>query len=120
MFRHKGFTLLEALVVLSIMAIVISLISLSMSHILVTQREAKIDADMTLILVAMQMYENEFGDQASSIEDLVKGNCLKVVPKSPLQGYEYHIEKKGDENVVALKKGGTIYHQGDYYGEKST
>lgn len=98
--KKKGFTLLELLVVLAILAI---LIAIAVPVYKGQKEKAAItahNANVRVLETAVESYRQDKGKLPEKIDDL-KGNYIKTVPKVPtsengeLKGKSYSIESDG-------------------------
>lgn len=98
--KKKGFTLLELLVVLAILAI---LIAIAVPVYKNQKEKAAItahNANVRVLETAVESYRQDKGKLPEKIDDL-KGNYIKTVPKVPtsengeLKGKSYSIESDG-------------------------
>ena len=91
--KNKGFTLLELLVVIGIMAILISLVSVSYTNAQKSSRDARRKQDLKIIQNAMEQYytqssynyppsTNCSGNSCSAISSYIQGG----VPVDPING----------------------------------
>lgn len=98
--KKKGFTLLELLVVLAILAI---LIAIAVPVYKGQKEKAAItahNANVRVLETAVESYRQDKGKLPEKVDDL-KGNYIKTVPKVPtsengeLKGKSYSIESDG-------------------------
>lgn len=123
--KNKGFTLLELLVVIGIIAILISLVSVSYSNAQKSSRDARRKQDLSIIQSAMEQYytQNDYtypdstqcgsttgGNSCSALSSYVQGG----VPTDPMNSgsyvYLYTTDADGTTYSVTatLEKGGTV------------
>ena len=102
--KKKGFTLLELLVVLAILAI---LIAIAIPVYKNQKEKAAItahNANVRVLETAVESYRQDHGEYPKNV-DALKGNYIKSVPKVPasenvkLKGKSYEIDKKNG-NII--------------------
>jgi general secretion pathway protein G len=98
--RHEGFTLLELIVVITIIGLLGTLVVVNTSGVTQKARTTKIKSDLTTIVSAAEMMYTDSGSYPESIEEMINpkdedGNArvggLKEFPKDPW-GNEYFFE----------------------------
>lgn len=111
--KKKGFTLLELLVVLAILAI---LIAIAIPVYKNQKEKAAItahNANVRVLETAVESYKQDTGNFPGKIEDL-NGNYIKTVPKVPAgavknsDAKEYDIDKNGNIIPGEVDKDGKI------------
>jgi general secretion pathway protein G len=79
-FRHRGFTLIEMLVVISMILILLS-IALPMYNRSIQQaREARLHQDLTTLNKVIQEYSLDKKKAPQSLDDLVQAGYIKFIP----------------------------------------
>lgn len=90
--RHaKGFTLIELMIVLSIMGILIAIAQPSLKHSIVRAREAVLREDLYQIRDALDQYYADHGKYPAQLSDLTDAadktkSYLRTLPKDPFTG----------------------------------
>jgi len=82
--KAKGFTLIELLVVIAIIGLLASVVLVSVNRARTKARDSKRKADLHQIVIALEMYANEYGGYPSSAwpnEDFKIPNSLALEPK---------------------------------------
>lgn len=82
--RTRGFTLLELMVVLSIIAILLAVAIPTYSHSLVAARERALRADLTLLRDSIWKYTFDKQKAPQGLDDLVTAGYLTAIPSDPM------------------------------------
>jgi general secretion pathway protein G len=121
--RHCGFTLIELMVVLAIIATLLSLVAPRYFHSVDRSKEAALRADLNGMRDAIDKY---FADRAKypvSLDDLVASKYLRSIPADPVTGSNQtwivvppeDVEKGGVYDVKSGAPGaardGTLYRE---------
>jgi len=110
--KNKGFTLIELLVVIAIIAVLASIVLVSLNTARIKGRDTRRIADIKSLQVAMEMYFDKNGkypspasDDATGAEgalDLLKtGGLIAAIPKDPGTGAYY--KYSADSTSAATK-----------------
>ncbi|MGA6980973.1 MAG: prepilin-type N-terminal cleavage/methylation domain-containing protein [Candidatus Sulfotelmatobacter sp.] len=86
--RRSGFTLLEMLIVISIMIILLSIAMPLYNQSVVRSREAVLRNDLFQLRSLISQYTLDKQKAPQSLDDLVTGGYIKVVPKDPMTNEE--------------------------------
>ncbi|MFW5703310.1 MAG: DUF5050 domain-containing protein [Patescibacteria group bacterium] len=107
---HKGFTLIEILIAVSIIALLILVPILAFGQIQKQSRDAKRKSDVSQIQQALSQYQAENGDYPQNLDDLVTEGYLAEIPIDPLQGQAVQ-DTQGDiyDYAYSLSDDGTNY-----------
>lgn len=81
--NQKGFATLEVIMMVVVIGILATIAVPRFTDVTTKANTAKIQADLSTIDTAVQMYYMEKGSDASSIDDLVNGNYLMDKPTPP-------------------------------------
>jgi|SRR5271154_1194885 len=84
--RSFGFTLLEMMIVIIIMGILLSIALPVYNQALVRSREAVLRNDLFELRMLISQYTLDKQKAPQSLDDLVSGGYIKVVPKDPMTG----------------------------------
>ncbi|MGA8270140.1 MAG: prepilin-type N-terminal cleavage/methylation domain-containing protein [Candidatus Sulfotelmatobacter sp.] len=84
--RSSGFTLLEMMIVISIMVILISIAMPIYSQSVLRSREAVLRNDLFTLRSLISQYTLDKQKAPQSLDDLVSGGYIKIVPKDPMTG----------------------------------
>jgi general secretion pathway protein G len=82
--RDSGFTLLEMMIVIIIMAILISIALPIYNQSMVRAREAVLRNDLFELRKLISQYTLDKQKAPQSLDDLVSGGYIKVIPKDPM------------------------------------
>jgi general secretion pathway protein G len=82
--RSAGFTLLEMMIVIVIMGILMSIALPIYNQSLVKSREAVLRQDLFTLRSLISQYTLDKQKAPQSLDDLVQGGYLKIIPKDPM------------------------------------
>jgi general secretion pathway protein G len=82
--RSAGFTLLEMMIVMIVMAILISIAVPIYRTSLIKSREAVLRQDLFTLRSLISQYTLDKQKAPQSLDDLIQGGYLKVIPKDPM------------------------------------
>ena len=82
--RSAGFTLLEMMIVISIMVILMSIALPIYSRSVLQARESMLRQDLFEMRSLISQYTLDKQKAPQSLEDLVQGGYIKVIPKDPI------------------------------------
>jgi general secretion pathway protein G len=82
--RSAGFTLLEMMIVMIVMGILISIAVPIYNTSLLKSREAVLRQDLFTLRSLISQYTLDKQKAPQSLDDLIQGGYLKVVPKDPM------------------------------------
>jgi general secretion pathway protein G len=82
--RSAGFTLLEMMIVMIVMGILISIAVPIYKTSLLKSREAVLRQDLFTLRSLISQYTLDKQKAPQSLDDLIQGGYLKVVPKDPM------------------------------------
>lgn len=118
--RRPSFTLVEVLVVLSILAILLGLVTISVRGVWSKSQISRIEADLTVLAAATKLYVHHTSTtDLPTQEQLVTEGYLRKSLDAPIENGSYRIERRGTEFVVALHVEGVVYERGDYIAQKT-
>lgn len=97
----RGFSLIEIMVVITIMAMIMSAVSVGVMSYLDKSKKKQAAMDIKTIANALDLYKSEFGkypDGEGGLEELVKQKILKdkKVPKDPWKNPYVYINNNAD------------------------
>jgi len=84
--RSSGFTLLEMMIVMIIMGILLSIALPIYNQSIVRSREAVLRNDLFELRSLISQYTLDKQKAPQSLDDLVQGGYIKVIPKDPMTG----------------------------------
>jgi general secretion pathway protein G len=82
--RQLGFTLIELMIVISIMLILLSIAIPNYSQSVVRSKEAVLRDDLFVLREAIDHFTLDKHRAPQSLEDLVSAGYLRVIPKDPI------------------------------------
>ena len=92
-----GFTLIELMVAISIIAILTSIIYVNFGDARAIARDDVRKSDLSQIQLAVELYRSENGQFPATLDDLVTGGFLPSVPTDPRGGsYVYLVATSND------------------------
>src|SRR5450830_828466 len=84
--RVKGFTLIEVLVVLSIIATLLTLVAPRYFEIVARSKETTLKHDLIGMRDAIDKYYSDTGNYPDALDDLVAKKYLRAIPEDPITG----------------------------------
>lgn len=84
--QNSGFTLIELMVVLAIIATLLSLIAPRYFHSVDKSKEAALRADLNGMRDAIDKYYGDLGKYPATLDDLVARRYLRKIPPDPITG----------------------------------
>src|SRR5712692_1859670 len=113
-----GFTLVELLVVLTLIAILASLVAPVVSCSIVRAKEATLKENLFILRKAIDDYYADQGDYPTSLQQLVEKRYIRKPPVDPLTDrsdswVEVHAEDDGKQGGVIDVRSGSEEKSGD-------
>ena len=84
---EDGFTLLELLIVMVVIAILAAMAIPSYTRVVTSAREAALKEDLYVMRKAIDSYTVDKARAPQSLQDLVSAGYLKAIPKDPFTGH---------------------------------
>jgi general secretion pathway protein G len=84
--RSGGFTLLELMIVITVMMILVAIAVPAYNQHIIQARESVLKSDVQDLDKLIQEYTMDKGQAPQSLEDLVAANYLRELPKDPMTG----------------------------------
>jgi len=97
--RFRGFTLIELIMIMSIIAILLAVVIPTYSRSIVAARERTLRSDLQVLRTAIWRYTLDKQKAPQSLDDLVTAKYLPELPKDPMT-HETNWEPVPEENVV--------------------
>jgi general secretion pathway protein G len=82
--RHRGFTLIELMVVVSMVLILISVAVPLYQQSIIRARESVLRQDLFTLRSVINQYTEDKQKAPQSLEDMVSAGYLKMIPKDPM------------------------------------
>ena len=82
--KHGGFTLVELLVVMAIIALLVSIAAPRYFHSVDKAREASLRANLAVMRDSIDKYYSDNGRYPAQLQDLVEKRYLRAIPVDPL------------------------------------
>jgi|SRR5579859_1658806 len=98
-FGNRGFTLMEMLVVISIILIVLAMVVPNYTHSVLLAREARLHHDLTTLNKVIQEYSLDKKHAPQSLDDVVQGGYLKFIPNDITGSNTWVTEPEDPENA---------------------
>lgn len=86
--RKTGFSLIEIVIAISLIAIFITLPSLAFTNYLKQSRDEKRKSDVNKIQSALEAYKAENGIYPEDLDVLVEEGYMSEIPQDPMQGQD--------------------------------
>ena len=100
--RSAGFTLLEMMIVMVIMGILMSIALPIYNQSLVRSREAVLRQDLFTLRSLISQYTLDKQKAPQSLDDLVQGGYLKVLPKDPMTNEANWEVVQEDDTIMSV------------------
>lgn len=101
--RKRGFTLIEMMVVISIMLILLSVAMPIYSHSLTRKREENLRQNLETLNKVIVQYTLDKQAAPKSLEDLVQANYIKTIPED-ITGSTDTWQVEEDETIMSLEQ----------------
>jgi len=109
--RHAGFTLLELMIVISIIIILAAITLPQYQKTIMHTREAVLRDDLRKMRSLIDQYAADKGRLPQSLDDLVSGGYMRDVPLDPFTGQkDWAISTGEDPNSLTGEQGMTDVH----------
>ena len=125
--KSKGFTLVELVIVLAVLAILASVVTVNVSTVVSRGRITRIQADLKMLETAgnqflyVQSVRTHWRGQELTQEQLLAGGYLSKTLQPPLAGYVYRLQVHDDGLVQATMENDTgVYHYGNFIADSAS
>ncbi|WP_410209733.1 type II secretion system protein [Aquirhabdus sp.] len=85
MYRVRGFTMIELLVVLAVIAMLLSIVAPRYIHQADRAKEAALKENLSTLRVAIDQYYGDKGTYPERLEQLVQAHYLRKIPLDPVK-----------------------------------
>ncbi len=100
--RSRGFTLLELMIVISIMLILVSIAVPNFQASLKRSREAVLRQNLFTLRDLISQYTLDKQKAPQSLDDLVQANYLKQIPRDPMTNEaDWQVEQMDDSTIMS-------------------
>jgi len=100
--RSAGFTLLEMMIVIVIMGILMSIALPIYNQSLVRSREAVLRQDLFTLRSLISQYTLDKQKAPQSLDDLVQGGYIKLIPKDPMTNEANWEVVQEDDTIMSV------------------
>ncbi len=100
--RQRGFTLIELMIVISIIVILMGIVLPNFQMSLLHSRESVLRSDLFHMRVAIDQYTLDKQKAPQSLNDLVTAGYLKFLPKDPITGSNDTWVTDQEETLMAV------------------
>lgn len=107
--RYRGFTLLELMIVLTVMMILMAIsVPVYRQHV-IQAREAVLRSNVIVLDKAIQEYTLDKGQAPQSLDDLKTANYLHEIPKDPFTGAaDWDTDPEDPQNAADSQQPGIL------------
>ena len=99
--KSDGFTMLELMIVLSVMMILMAVAIPLYQHHVVQAREAVLKQNLSMLNRVIEAYREDKGQSPQSLDDLVSAGYMHELPKDPMTGKaDWTTEQEDTEHAV--------------------
>lgn len=113
--KRTAFTVIELLIVLTIIAILISIVVINFSKMQSEARSAKVSGDLRMVKIATEAYAAKTGDYPGNLSDiLTESNVIASLPPdtfNPSDVFGYKVSP--DKNIYAIWSAGPNLSRGE-------
>ena len=100
--RSRGFTLLELMIVISIMLILVSIAVPNFTSSIKHSREAVLRQNLFTLRDLISQYTLDKQKAPQSLDDLVQANYLKQIPRDPMTNApDWQVEQMDDSTIYS-------------------
>jgi general secretion pathway protein G len=96
---HRGFTLIEMLVVISMILILLSIALPMYNQSIQRSRETRLRSDLKVLNDAVDNYSLDKGHAPQALDDLLQGGYLKAIPNDITGGNTWQTDQEDPQNA---------------------
>jgi general secretion pathway protein G len=100
--RQRGFTIIELMVVISIMAILMAIAAPIYTGSILRARESVLRQDLFAMRSVINQYTEDKQKAPQSLDDLVSAGYMKQLPKDPFTNSNSTWQVEQDDSVISL------------------
>jgi general secretion pathway protein G len=102
--RQRGFTMIEMMVVISIMAILMAIAAPIYTQSIVRARESVLKQDLYAMRSVINQYTEDKQKAPQSLQDLVSAGYMKQIPKDPFTNSTDTWQVEQDDSMMSLEQ----------------
>jgi general secretion pathway protein G len=102
--RQRGFTMIEMMVVISIMAILMAIAAPIYTQSIVRARESVLKQDLYAMRSVINQYTEDKQKAPQSLQDLVSTGYMKQIPKDPFTNSTDTWQVEQDDSMMSLEQ----------------
>jgi general secretion pathway protein G len=100
--RRRGFTIIELMVVISIMAILMAIAAPIYTHSILRARESVLRQDLFSMRSVINQYTEDKQKAPQSLQDLVSAGYMKQIPKDPFTNSSETWQVEQDDSLMSV------------------
>lgn len=107
--RLKGFTLIESVLVITIILFLVGMVSLSLGSVFKIGEDKRIENEIALLLSASKAYSLAYPEDTNISQEKLIANGFLKEKIGQHESYNYKILIENKTIIVSLENGGTLY-----------
>jgi general secretion pathway protein G len=100
--RQRGFTIIELMVVISIMAILMAIAAPIYTHSILRARESVLRQDLFSMRSVINQYTEDKQKAPQSLQDLISAGYMKQIPKDPFTNSSETWQVEQDDSLMSV------------------